>query len=842
MAVQYPHYARVCTLLPLLSETFDPETSSLPKARKRRCDFTFRAFATAVETWLPTLSERLRCVVLPEEGLWVEYFETGMFFQADPDGSLRVLQFVDSDRGILADGARDMERNQPESHYGNCTLFGLRLAPKTIRFDPDGAFTAESQITAVTYLKRSKIQKSWPPAAPPDDETLTLINEAGRFQAAVTLALFLNLEALPVIRNADGDLRLPSLLDVLTETIPQMPEDFPGDYLLGLLPEAPQAMFPKQTAALVERWHTAAGRIQTQQLPGPGCLWIEMPDRGVFLIDEEDERYFLEISRSRLCDIEDQAGSENVIVTFGRWQITDNLVVMPALAVAFRDGTVTRQITEADVFWEVMNDNTQKTLETALAGLAWLQVEGSVPEAGAGPVQIWPPTVMTPAQTPLQERFLGLLPAITTVDPELMANAPDVRKATVITCDFAHSVLTDTNRNNALFQDYGKQFALHGGMIWIEDSVSGILALDLEGGEMVPQGLDHRRLLFELRPEGPERFTLIIGCVERFVFVPAQKLQYEVDYRLLASYSIEDGQTRITWQPKDHMVEDENRLIDGSCERFITLLTTLLLAEAGHLETSMIDVNRWQFRAPADSDLATAVVDVNRWQLQTPADLDLRTETRLIGDDFVRMIERTRKAWDLSTVRKTAPAPLAWSTPPTRKDAVTAILEATRNWWRGDRRIIYRVLSAAAQRFVQSGPDLFPATPPACWHGRTLVVDSGNRRLFGQTRQMILYYCQVDDEESVFIHLNIENLGIISIPVLAGEIPSVEALHRRGRTPSAETLERILKSIRFAMALSAEIQRKQVKLIPGPLKKNRRGKVVRKKNRTVPLWYYAELK
>jgi hypothetical protein len=181
-------------------------------------------------------------------------------------------------------------------------------------------------------------------------------------------------------------------------------------------------------------------------------------------------------------------------------------------------------------------------------------------------------------------------------------------------------------------------------------------------------------------------------------------------------------------------------------------------------------------------------------------------------------------------------------------------------WWRtrpAD-RAVWRITEPTAAYLASVGLGFVPEHPPASWSGAAIVAEAaGDHNLFGDAFSVMAYRVHAPskgEDRYFFVMLKRpDGIRIFSITAAAGDLGRDRLLDapmlRTDRfdlegkwTP--EAIEEALACMRFVFSLSYYIlnpDRADIRDAGGPVERNKKGKPVKRKGRTVPVWHYRDL-
>ena len=177
-------------------------------------------------------------------------------------------------------------------------------------------------------------------------------------------------------------------------------------------------------------------------------------------------------------------------------------------------------------------------------------------------------------------------------------------------------------------------------------------------------------------------------------------------------------------------------------------------------------------------------------------------------------------------------------------------------WWRCRERTIWRIRPETAGYLSNVGLYFLPEYPPPSWKGNAIVVESENKgqALFDRYFSVMAYRTvspSTDDLRYYFVCLDLDG-GLFNFSIKADlgrferdkdilDIPFLQSFGYKGM-PDAE--EQALKTIRFVFSTSYYIEnpkKVRTKFIGGPIKRNKKGKPIKKNGKVQNIWRYADL-
>lgn len=199
------------------------------------------------------------------------------------------------------------------------------------------------------------------------------------------------------------------------------------------------------------------------------------------------------------------------------------------------------------------------------------------------------------------------------------------------------------------------------------------------------------------------------------------------------------------------------------------------------------------------------------------------------------------------------------------RDPATAPLinfsAAFRLWWAAKERIIWRVSGETADYLSGVRINFIPPAPPESWHGDAIVAESSDgKTMFGDVVALVAYrYPTMDGDLRYFVACTTADGAAFTFSVRpeAGKIPAtpdgdwarincgIGGSDAIEGPEAGRFMELIAPCIRFIFALSYYVlnpDRTDIRTTNGPVKRNKKGKPVRKKGKPIPLWNYQDLR
>lgn len=177
-------------------------------------------------------------------------------------------------------------------------------------------------------------------------------------------------------------------------------------------------------------------------------------------------------------------------------------------------------------------------------------------------------------------------------------------------------------------------------------------------------------------------------------------------------------------------------------------------------------------------------------------------------------------------------------------------------WWRCRERTIWRIRPETADYLSRVGIYFLPEKPPASWTGNAIVLESENksRPLYDRYFSVMAYRAvapSTGKPRYYFVSLDIDG-GFYNFSIQADlgkidagkDILEMPFLLTAGYKGPADAKERALKTVRFVLAASYYLENKNriaVQDQGGRVKRNAKGKAIKKSGKPVFVWRYADM-